>query len=363
MQSVSSSSIIQLEQIPCPLCGSERWRIAARGADFFHGVPGQFQMVRCGDCRHLYLNPRPTPDTILNCYPADYGPHQVSPLDPDRSAVPLAHSSGPVPDGSQITNVTPPTPQQTRQPWYLSPTARRIPGLRALYYWLTTTHGDFIPTDVASGSRVLELGCATGNFLKQLQDRGCLVTGVEPVSGAAVEAQQRGFSVHIGTLESAELKDEQFDAAFAWMVIEHLIDPRATLLELKRVIRPDGSLVFSVPNAGCWERHLFGGSWWCYEWPRHLHLFTPASLRRLLSECGYDRVRVIHQHNLSNVVSSLGIVLLKWFPGSRWAARIRDWPNRPTLWKQLALAPLAKLMAWLHQGGRLTVVARRRTEA
>lgn len=330
--------LVELEAMPCPLCGSHRFRVHLQNRDVLYHVAGEFQIVRCLDCRHLYMNPRPTSSTILNCYPSDYGPHDVGCSAPAESA-----------------------DQSARQPWYLSPIVRWIPGLRGLYYWLTKTYGDFIP--LASGARLeaLELGCATGNFLEKLRAAGWHAQGVEPVRQAANEALRRGFPVHVGMLESARLRDDSFDAAFAWMVIEHLATPRETLLELARITRPDGWLVFSVPNAGCWEPYVFGKCWMVWELPRHLQHFTPKRLRLLLAECGYDRISIIHQRNLLNVVGSVGILLTRWFPKSRFAQRILAWPNHPTLWWQLVLAPFAIMLAWLHQGGRLTVVARRRS--
>ena len=341
------TAVIELEDKPCPLCGSSRASSYLRSGDVLYGVPGEFQIVRCLDCRHLYMNPRPTAATILNCYPANYGPHRV------------AASTGDAPVPAQATDAQTTVVSTAKRPWYLSSAVRRIPGLRAMYYWLTKTYGDFIPPEVGPGSRAVELGCATGTFLEKLRAVGCEAEGVEPVASAALEAKSRGFQVHVGMLESASLKSDSCDAAFAWMVIEHLPSPRETLLELKRVLRPDGWLVFSVPNAGCWEPYVFGKSWMVFELPRHLQHFTPARLKRLLAECGYDRISVMHQHNVLNLVASVGIVLTRWFPGSRWAVRVRDWPNHPTLWPQLALAPLAKVLAWLRQGGRLTVVARK----
>lgn len=343
----SPISLVELEDKPCPLCGSSSASIYLRSSDLLYGVPGEFQIVRCRDCRHLYMNPRPTADTILNCYPDNYGPHRVAASQIQASV-------------ATETNGTPTTAVSvTHRPWYLAPSVRSIPGLRTLYYWLTKTYGDYIPPDVGHGARVVELGCATGNFLEKLRAVGCQPEGIEPVASAAAEATIRGFSVHTGMLESTFLKPDSYDAAFAWMVIEHLVNPRETLIELKRVLRPDGCLVFSVPNAGCWEPYIFGKSWMVFELPRHLQHFTPRRLTQLLAECGYDRVTIMHQHNVMNLVASVGIVLVRWFPRSRWAFGVRDWPNHPTLWPQLALAPLAKVLAWLRQGGRLTVVARK----
>ncbi|WP_010582513.1 class I SAM-dependent methyltransferase [Schlesneria paludicola] len=340
-------SRVELEDKPCPLCGASHFARYLVSADNSKAVSGTFQIVRCLDCRHLYTNPRPTPETVLNCYPTDYGPHRVhSEAEAPQEAAP-----------STVAEKQTETPQS--RPWYLSPAARRIPGLRALYYWLTNDYSNIIPTGLKSGAQVVELGCANGAFLQKLQARGCNVEGVEPVASAAEEAKRRGFRVHAGTLESLVLDNNSRDAFFAWMVVEHLLNPKDTLLEIHRALRPDGWLVFSVPNAGCWEPILFSTSWFAYDLPRHLQHFTPRRLTRLLNDCGYDRVTVVHQRNLLNVVSSVGLVLTRWFPNSPLAQKILAWSDRPTLWCQLALAPLAVLLAGLHQGGRLTVIARR----
>ena len=340
------SNVIQLEDKPCPLCDSGRSVSILRSPDQTGAVPGEFQIVRCRDCQHLYMNPRPTPETVLNCYPADYGPHRVDPL-----VAPLQPPS----DSAQKSEVT----TSQKRPWYLSPAARSVPGLRSLYYWLTNDYSNYIPPELGTGNSALELGCATGAFLEKLRALGCDVDGIEPIASAAQEAKSRGLRVHVGTLESANVNGESRDACFAWMVVEHLLNPRESLLEMRRILRPDGRLVFSVPNAGCWEPLAFGKTWFAYELPRHLQHFTPSRLTKLLEDCGYDRITIIHQRNLLNVVSTIGILLTRWFPKSAFAKKVLNWSDRPTLWCQLALAPWAIVLAWLHQGGRLTVVARK----
>lgn len=339
--------LVEFEDKSCPLCGAQHFASYLSTHDNSNAVPGTFQIVRCLDCQHLYTNPRPTPQTVLNCYPTDYAPHRVDDASVARQELP------------QKTVAADQAEKPPSRPWYLSPTARRIPGLRALYYWLTNDYSNLIPPDLKSGAQVIELGCATGSFLQKLQSRGCEVEGVEPVALAAQEAQRRGFRVHVGTFESLKIPATSRDAVFSWMVVEHLLTPKETLLEIHRVLRSDGWLVFSVPNAGCWEPWLFRSCWLAYDLPRHLQHFTPRRLTRLLQDCGYDRVTVVHQRNLLNVVASVGLALKRWFPNSHLAQKFVAWSACPTLWSQLALAPLAILLAVLRQGGNITVLARR----
>jgi SAM-dependent methyltransferase len=334
---------IALEEVACPVCISSRHRRHLETTDPLHGVGGVFQIVRCEDCRHIFMNPVPTADSLAACYPAAYGPH----------AGQAADTSLPSPGGS-------PGQSETQvSPWYLSSGFRRIPGLRSLYCWLSGTRSNYLPTPPEKDARVIEVGCATGGFLRKLSDAGWQAEGVELVETAAAVAQRQGFPVHVGTLQSAELAADTYDAVFAWMVIEHLPDPKAAFCEFHRILKHDGQLAFSVPNVSCWEPLVFRRSWYVWEVPRHLHYFGPRSLRQLLTEAGFDDIQIIHQRNVLNVIGSLGIALRRILPNSKLAKRLIDCPNRLSMWWQLLLAPAAIFLAAIRQGGRLTVIARR----
>ncbi len=333
---------IELEPTDCPLCGADGFRTVLVTRDQLHGVPGEFRVVRCQKCRHLYMNPRPTPNSILDCYPANYGPHAGSQSSP-----------------ACASNDTDSPKLQQKRPWYLRPAFRRIPGLRSLYYWLSDSRSEFLPTPDAEHCQALEIGCAVGRFLERLRDAGWNAQGLEPVDSAAEQARQNGFDVWTGLIEDAEFEQETFDAVFAWMVIEHLPDPAAALSQINGWLRDGGCLSISVPNAACWEPFVFRKFWYVWELPRHLHHFSPARIRLLLEDSGFTDVTIIHQRNLLNVVGSLGLLATRFAPGSRLARRILDYPDNPRMWSQLLIAPVAILLAALKQGGRLTIVARK----
>ncbi len=336
----NSQQAIELEEATCPLCGSAERRPLLKGRDNLYHLAGDFQIVRCRLCRHVYMNPRPTDAAIPLCYPAEYGPHRSrdeAKTDPVESAVP---------SGS---------------PWYLSPWARRIPGLRRLYYWLTDSKSEYIPTVASSSKRALEIGCATGGFLVRLHNEGWNAKGVELAESPARQAAEQGFDVHVGTFESAAFAEASFDAVFAWMVIEHLQDPKSTLREIHRILEPGACFAFSVPNFASWERWFFGRCWHAMELPRHLQHFTQRTLRSMLDDTGFDAVTIRHQRNLLSCVGSMGIGLQRCFPRGTLGQRLIGFSEQPTLWWQLALAPLAILLALARQGGRLTVIAHRKS--
>lgn len=333
-----------LEPTPCPVCRAEDCRHVMSARDVWYRVPGTFRVVRCTSCGHVYLNPRPTQDTLAACYPADYGPHQHSAeIEPPR----------PTSEGSTNNESA-----KTRAPWYLSRPVRMIPGLRSLYYWLTDFRTEFIPEGAGLPGRGLDVGCARGDFLEKLRDAGWDAEGVEFMSAAAETARGRGFTVSEGTLEAADFPDAQFDAVFASMVLEHVPEPRQTLNEVRRVLRADGWFVFMVPNFGCWERFVFRGYWHGLDLPRHLQHFTATRLRRLLLDSGFDRIRVLHQRNMNNIVASAGLWLRERRGGKRIGQKLVDFAEQPGLWSQLLLALPARLLAALRQGGRLTIIAR-----
>lgn len=341
---MAENSAVCWETADCPLCGAPdaTAKPCLHGPDRLFEVPGTFQLVRCGCCGHVYVNPRPTPASIGIFYPEHYGPHHL--LEPD-----------PTPDNKNDTGRT-----KERSPWYLSPLARMIPGLRSLYYWLKDSRSEIIPPSGPAAGNALELGCADGRFLERLRTLGWNAQGIEPAEKPAQLARNRGFDVHQGTLESNLFPANHFDAVFAWMVIEHVHEPRQVLQEVCRILKDSGSLVFSVPNFACWERRFFRTYWYALGLPIHLQQFTPRTLRTLLHECGFDHVQIIHQRNLLNVVGSLGLWIRTVFPRLSLGSKLVHFTDSPTMWGQLALAPCAKILAWIRQGGRLTVVARPR---
>ena len=356
--STSRSSEILLEEIDCPLCGATENRVVVEACDHQWGAVGEFVVVQCSQCAHRYMNPRPTLATLGNCYPSDYGPHQLRPE--------VRNSAGDVLDQNVDHSVS-----ADVKPWYLRYLPlRHIPGLRQFYYWLTDDRSQVVPdppSEIACGEgnqlpRAFELGCAAGAYLARLQTRGWEVFGVEPGEGPVGIAQAAGLSVYHGTLDGADVKSESFDFAASWMVIEHVPDPRQTLTQLHRLLKPGGSLAISVPNAGCWEPRVFGTYWDAWDLPRHLHHFSPSSIRRLLLECGFEDVRITHQRTILNIIGSLGILLTSRRPTSRLGNWLLRYPHSPQLAVQLIAAPLAHALAFFRQGGRLTITAVRPRE-
>lgn len=353
MNESALSNTVVWEITACPLCGDTRSQTVLIANDLLYGCPGEFSLARCEACRHVFLNPRPTRECMGRFYPEDYGPFRAAGL--RREGRPSAPYPSPLPEGAREQG----QPVSTVLWRWLR---------RLVLSWIDSRAAPIPtprPSSLSPRPQALELGCSHGAFLQQLRERGWDCVGVEPAAEIARQAAERGFDVRVGSLESAVEDNRQtfapgtFDAVFAWMVVEHLHDPVATLRLARELLKPGGTLSFSVPNFGCWERRAFGRFWYALQLPTHLQHFTAASLRRLLEVSSFELVELIHQRNVNNLVGSLGLWLRTRFPRWPLGERLIRWTDNPSALGLCLLVPLAKLLAAMRQAGRLTVVARR----
>jgi 2-polyprenyl-3-methyl-5-hydroxy-6-metoxy-1,4-benzoquinol methylase len=107
------------------------------------------------------------------------------------------------------------------------------------------------------------------------------VQGVELSSEACEHARARGLKVFHGTVEEFET-DEQFSLIFMSHVIEHVLDPVATVTKLSKLLRSGGVLYVEMPNVASLDASLWKDNWGLIHYPRHLYLFDRSTPRRLL---------------------------------------------------------------------------------
>lgn len=311
---------ISTESVCCPLGCHSSEEVVVVGRDILHDLPGEFTVVKCRTCGLMRTNPRVTPDAIGFFYPDDYGPYV----------------------GTRVQDARPKPATWIKK--LLQPLFRRV------FNFNVTT----LPA-IAPG-RMLEIGCASGAFLHQMAGQGWQVQGIEFSEKAAQAAEQLGYRVHVGPLETAPQPEAPFDLIVGWMVLEHLYDPISSLKKLRDWAKPNAWLVLSVPNAGSLEFRLFKDKWYALQLPTHFHHFTPATLEKVLSASGWKLEKVHHQRVLSNLFASTGYVLReKGYV--KLGEKFITFPTRAGRWVYV-LYPLAWLLSVLGQTGRMTIWAR-----
>ncbi len=130
----------------------------------------------------------------------------------------------------------------------------------------------------SSKGLLLDIGTGTGDFLSQAKQNGWQIIGVEPNEKARNIALQKGVT-YIG--HTSELEDHSVDVVTMWHVLEHVPDVNAQIKELKRLLKPAGTIVIAVPNFNSYDANYYGKFWAAYDVPRHLWHFSRLSIEKL----------------------------------------------------------------------------------
>ena len=141
-----------------------------------------------------------------------------------------------------------------------------------------------------TGGTLLDVGCGSGAFLAQMAALGWRTQGIDPDPAAVASAREAGLHVRQATLADLDTGQHagSFDAITLSHVIEHLHDPGGDLRRIERLLRSGGLLWIATPNLEALGLRRFGAAWLGLDPPRHLVLFTRASLEQLVRHAGLE---------------------------------------------------------------------------
>jgi len=144
---------------------------------------------------------------------------------------------------------------------------------------------------IGRGRRVLDLGCRSGALSRHFLD-GNEVVGLDVDRVALAKAAELGIEPVVANAEDPlPFPDGSFDAVVAGELLEHLRFPDAVVSEARRVLRPGGVIVGSVPNAFRLQSRLrFLRGLLPEDDPTHLHMFSSTAVRELLAD--FEDVRL-----------------------------------------------------------------------
>jgi SAM-dependent methyltransferase len=171
---------------------------------------------------------------------------------------------------------------------------------------------------------LLDVGCATGQFLMAAKAKGWRVHGVEtsPIS-ARIAKDTTGGEIYVGTLDTAPIQEGYFDAITMFDVIEHLQSPARYVERIARLLRPGGLLALSTPNIHSLSFRLLGRSWDVVGPNDHLYYFAPRTLQRLLVDCGF----AIHSMRSEAIDTAVWARLLRFRALLPLARRLPKWTS------------------------------------
>jgi SAM-dependent methyltransferase len=140
--------------------------------------------------------------------------------------------------------------------------------------------------------RVLDVGCATGDFLKVARERGWEVMGAD-LSPARAVLSEIDIPLVGDSIQDARVEPGSLDLVTFWDVLEHMPDPVPDLRRARALLRPGGAVALTVPDAASLVARLSRQRWFGYNTAgEHLQFFTPASLKQAFEAAGLElRVR------------------------------------------------------------------------
>ena len=137
---------------------------------------------------------------------------------------------------------------------------------------------------------ILDIGAGTGDFLLVAKNNGWHTIGVEPSEKAKAIAKKKGVSF---VEDTSELGDHSFDVISMWHVLEHVPNLENQIKELKRLLKPSGTLLIAVPNFKSFDAKHYGKFWAAYDVPIHFWHFSKTAIKMLFEKETMKLVKVL----------------------------------------------------------------------
>ena len=103
--------------------------------------------------------------------------------------------------------------------------------------------------DIHEKDRVLEVGCGAGNVLEKTSSGELFGVDLSIyILNKAKQKLNKSVFLFQGDAQNLPCKNEVFDHVICSEVLEHLLDPAASLHEIERILNPQGIAVISLPN-------------------------------------------------------------------------------------------------------------------
>ncbi|MBF2048141.1 MAG: class I SAM-dependent methyltransferase [Elainella sp. C42_A2020_010] len=191
------------------------------------------------------------------------------------------------------------------------------------------------------GKKVLDIASGTGFGSKMLKQAGAeQVIGVD-ISPVSIQYAQEHYQTAGVTFVQADAEvfewPEQFDVIVSFETIEHVPHPDRFLAQIRKLLKPDGHFLLSVPLGE--TRHID---------PYHLHVFSQEDVFQQFAQAGF----VIDAYRIDDWTIQLADLELwkKLYPESRVSLKelFFTWRGRRVVWDLIKHRCLAMPQIMVH---------------
>ncbi|MGW6982643.1 methyltransferase domain-containing protein [Streptomyces sp. NPDC054932] len=284
-----TARFLEPRRTDCPWCGSGRLTVRVRVPDLLQGKPGRFTLEQCGDCRHVFQNPRLSPEGLEFYYRDFYdgrGGEGAGTVFGRLGAAYRGRAEMLLPHADPVS-------------------------------WLDvgTGHGHFCNAARDVWPRTRFDGLDMGDGVREAERRGWVETG------------------YLGQFpEFASKLAGQYEVVSMYHYLEHTRDPLTELDAAAAVLAPGGFLTIELPDPESRMARLLGPAWLPWFQPQHQHLVPAANLREALADRGFTVLAEEHgpAHQGNDFFGAVALTATRlapdperpWGPGATPRARL-----------------------------------------
>lgn len=141
-----------------------------------------------------------------------------------------------------------------------------------------------------SKGNLLDIGAGTGDFLSVAKNNGWNAVGIEPSEKAKTIAKAKGVELKSNL---SDFENNSFDVITMWHVLEHVPNLENQIKELKRLLKPNGTILIAVPNFKSFDANYYKEFWAAYDVPRHLWHFSKTAIQKLFAKEDLKLVKIL----------------------------------------------------------------------